>query len=215
MAPLTAVPDLLPAPEPVRHRGRPALTPAEHEARIQARKEKRRLARRQAQRALEVVTAQESAPPSAPSAPTPAPAAPHVYFALGQRARALLGFAVGAFVPLASYMVVHTEVDKRPLMWFLVAGGLLYSSISVYTWAVQMFHWRLRALGFVVLLECTLTFCGILWLGLAGLAILMLLNALNAAVALQQSGAPQPLPAEDEPCYSPDSGLNLKSAKQP
>jgi hypothetical protein len=57
-------------------------------------------------------------------------------------------------VPLASYTVVHTEVATRPLMWFLVAGGLLYSSISVYTWAVQIFRWRLRALGFVVLIEC-------------------------------------------------------------
>ena len=151
MAPLTAVPDL---PESTRHRGRPALTPAERAARMEARKEKRRADRRKARHALEIVTTQESAPAPAP----PTPAAPHVYFALGQRARALLGFAVGAFVPLASYMVVHTEVDKRPLMWFLVAGGLLYSSTSVYTWAVQMFHWRLRALGFVVLLESTLTF---------------------------------------------------------
>lgn len=211
MAPLTAVPDLLPAPEPVRHRGRPPLTSAERAARIEARNKQRRLARREARRALEIVTAQEST--AAPAPPAPAPAAPHVYFALGQRARALLGFLVGAFVPLASYTVVHAEVATRPLMWFLVAGGLLYSSISVYTWAVQMFHWRLRALGFVVLLECTLTFCGILWLGLAGLAILMLLNALNAAVALQQS-APPPPAAEPAPCYSPDSGLDLSSAKQ-
>lgn len=211
MAPLTAVPDPPRSQESARHRGRPALTPAERAARIEARKEKRRADRRQARRALEVVAAQESAPAPASPAP-PAPAAPHVYFALGQRARALLGFAVGAFVPLASYTVVHTEVSTRPLMWFLVAGGLLYSSISVYTWAVQMFHWRLRALGFVVLLECTLTFCGILWLGLAGLAILMLLNALNAAVALQQSAPPPPV--EADPCYSPDSGLCLTSAKQ-
>jgi hypothetical protein len=186
MAPLTAVPD---PPESTRHRGRPALTPAERTARIEARKEKRRADRRQARRALEVVTAQESAPAPAP----PAPAAPHVYFALGQRARALLGFAVGAFVPLASYTVVHTEVSTRPLMWFLVAGGLLYSSISVYTWAVQMFHWRLRALGFVVLLESTL---------------------LNAAVSLQQAGASEAPATEAEPCYSPESGLCLTSAKQ-
>lgn len=213
MASLTAVPDPPRPPESTRHRGRPPLTPAEHEARAAERKEKRRLARREARRALQIVTAQEASTP-APPPPAPVAAQPHVYFALGQRTRALLGFSVGAFVPLASYMVVHTEVATRPLMWFLVAGGLLYSSTSVYTWAVQMFHWRLRALGFVVLLESTLTFCGIRWLGLAGLAILMLLNALNAAVALQQSGAPQPPPAEDEPCYSPDSGLNLKSAKQ-
>jgi hypothetical protein len=207
MAPLTAVPDLQ---ESARHRGRPALTPAERAARIEARKEKRRADRLQARHALAVVTTHESTPAPAP----PTPAAPHVYFALGQRARALLGFAVGAFVPLASYMVVHTEVDKRPLMWFLVAGGLLYSSTSVYTWAVQMFHWRLRALGFVVLLESTLTFCGIRWLGLAGLAILMLLNALNAAVALQQAGASAAPVTEADPCYSPDSGLCLTSAKQ-
>ena len=201
MAPLTAVPDL---PESTRHRGRPPLPPAERAARAEARKETRRLARHQSHHALKVVPAQDSIPVPAP----------HVYFALGQRARALLGFAVGAFVPLASYTVVHTEVSTRPLMWFLVAGGLLYSSTSVYSWAVQMFHWRLRALGFVVLLESTLTFCNIHWLGLAGLAILMLLNALNAAVALQQSKITEVLATEDEPCYSPDSGLCLTSAKR-
>jgi hypothetical protein len=210
MAPLSAVPD---PPESARHRGRPPLTPAERAAHREARNAAKRRARREASRALEVITAQAAAPISpVPAAPAPAP--PHVYFALGQRARALLGFAVGAFVPLASYTVVHVEVNTRPLMWFLVAGGLLYSSISVYTWAVKIFRWRLRALGFVVLLESTLTFCGILWLGLAGLAILMLLNALNAAVALQQSEAIEAPPAEVEPCYSPDSGLNLASAKR-
>jgi hypothetical protein len=105
----------------------------------------------------------------------------------------LLGFGLGAFVPLASYMEIHFEVGHHPQLWFLVAGALAYSAISVYTWAVEAFHYRLKALGFVVLLEGTMTFCSILWLSLAGLAILMILNAITAAVTLQ--------------ARSPESGL--------
>jgi hypothetical protein len=189
----------LPAPfselEPSRHPGRPPLSPEEREARRQARNQARRDQRRAVREAKTPPVPVEPAPlplPAPPPPPTPASVAPtpRVYFSLGQRARALLGFGVGAFVPLASYTVVHVEVDQRPGMWFLVAGGLVYSSISVYMWAVKMFHWKLRALGFVALLECTLTFCEIRWLSLAGLVILMLLNALNAAVALQQSEPP-------------------------
>lgn len=96
-------------------------------------------------------------------------------------------------MPLASYMEIHFEVGHHPQLWFLVAGALAYSAISVYTWAVEAFHYQLKALGFVVLLEGTMTFCSILWLSLAGLAILMILNAITAAVTLQ--------------ARSPDSGL--------
>jgi hypothetical protein len=67
----------------------------------------------------------------------------------------------------------------------LVAGGLVYSAFSVFGWARQAFNHRLKALGFVVLLEGTLTFCSVVWLSLAGLAILMVLNGVTAAVTLQ------------------------------
>jgi len=186
-----SMPTPISEPEPERHRGRPALTDEEREARRLARNKARREQRQAAHVAVE--------PPPPPAVepqepqPIPPPAPPRVYFALGQRARALLGFGLGAFVPLASYMEIHFEVGHHPQLWFLVAGALAYSAISVYTWAVEAFHYRLKALGFVVLLEGTMTFCSILWLSLAGLAILMILNAITAAVTLQ--------------ARSPESGL--------
>jgi hypothetical protein len=202
--PLLAVsmPTPISTPEPERHRGRPSLSEEEHEARRLARNRARREQRRAARAAAEAPP-----PPILEPLPTPppvevAPPAPlHVYFALGQRARALLGFGLGAFVPLASYMEIHFEVAAHPQLWFLVAGALVYSAISVYTWAVEAFHYRLKAVGFVVLLEGTMTFCSIAWLSLAGLAILMILNAVTAAVTLQAR--------KTRPADSPDSGLSF------
>jgi hypothetical protein len=95
---------------------------------------------------------------------------------------ALFGFALGGFVPLASYTLIHQEVSKRPALWALVAGGLVYSAVSVYTWGVTFFQYRLKAAGFVVLLEGTLTFCSIRWLCLSGLSILIVLNGISAAI---------------------------------
>lgn len=186
---LAIVPSTPSTSQPTRHRGRPALTPEERVARIEARK----LARRKTPQQLPAAMTPED-----PPAVVPLP--PRVYFVLSQRARAFLGLALGAFVPLASYSIVHIEVARRPQLWVLVAGGLAYSAISVYTWAVQAFHYRLKALGFVVLLEGTLTFCTILWLSLSGLAILMILNAITAATTLQK-------PKEEEPTSNSILGL--------
>ncbi len=107
-------------------------------------------------------------------------------FSRGGRLSAFVGLILGGFVPLASYTLIHLEVATRPLLWILVCGGLIYSAISVYGWALQAFHYRLKALGFVILLEGTLTFCSVRWLSLAGLAILMVINGLSAAVMLQR-----------------------------
>jgi hypothetical protein len=149
-----------------RGRGRPPLPPAVVEAR----------ARRQAQQAAEAEFG---------SASNPVDQA-RLAFQQGGRLSALVGLVLGGFVPLASYTLIHQEVAARPQLWALVAGGLVYSAISVYAWACQAFENRMKALGFVVLLEGTLTFCSVRWLSLAGLAILMVLNGVSAAVILQK-----------------------------
>ena len=100
-----------------------------------------------------------------------------------RNAQRLVGIALGAFVPLASYTLVH--VDGRREVWILVAGGLVYSALTVYKWAERAFTYRMKAIGFVVLLEGVMTFTRVEWLGLAGLAILMGLNAWSAAASLQ------------------------------
>lgn len=97
--------------------------------------------------------------------------------------RLLVGVVLGAFVPLASYTLVH--VDGRREVWALVAGGLVYSALTVYQWAYKAFSYRAKAVGFVVLLEGVMTFTRVEWLGLTGLVILMGLNAWSAGVSLQ------------------------------
>ena len=81
--------------------------------------------------------------------------------------------------------LVHSEVVDHPWYWVMVAGGLAYSAISVYVWAKQAFHMWIKAIGFVLLLEGTVTFSKEPWLGLTGLVILVTINGVSAAVALQ------------------------------
>ena len=126
MPPLAAVsmPTPISTPEPERHRGRPSLTDEEREARRLARNQARR-EQRKAARAAAVAPPPPIVEPLPPPPPPPVeaapPAPPRIYFALGRRARALLGFGLGAFVPLASYTEIHMEVGKHPALWFLVA----------------------------------------------------------------------------------------------
>lgn len=106
-------------------------------------------------------------------------------FRRGNRLFAIGGLLVGGFIPLGSYTLIHQEVAARPYLWALVAGGLLYSSTSVFLWADSYFHSKLKAVGFVVLLEGILTLSSVEWLSIAGLAILMSLNAVTAAMPPQ------------------------------
>jgi hypothetical protein len=103
--------------------------------------------------------------------------------------REAMGVVLGGFVPLAVYAIVHFEVAQHPSLWAMVIGGLAYSAISVYIWAKQAFHMWVKAIGFVLLLEGTVTFSQERWLGLAGLVILVAINGVSAAVALQADRA--------------------------
>lgn len=96
-----------------------------------------------------------------------------------------MGLIFGGFVPIAVYSLVHVEVPVHPWLWTMIVGGLAYSAITVFKWADQAFHMKIKALGFVLLLEGTVTFSTERWLGLTGLVILVVINGLSAAVALQ------------------------------
>lgn len=106
-------------------------------------------------------------------------------FLPGARVAAFTGLLIGGFVPMATYTLVHCECVKHPYLWVLVAGGLLYSAMSVFKWATDAFSNRTKALGFCVLLEGILTFSHIAALGFAALGILVFINAVSAACALQ------------------------------
>lgn len=95
-----------------------------------------------------------------------------------------LGMVLGGFVPLATYEMVHYEVTHDKLYWALIAGGLVYSALTMYRWARRAFEDWAKAIGFVVLLEGTMTFSKAPWLSLAGLSILMILNGVSAAKSL-------------------------------
>ncbi len=96
----------------------------------------------------------------------------------------IAGSILGAFVPVATYTIVHNEVTSNPALWVLATGGLIYSAMTVYSWAKTAFKHPAKALGFVVLVEGTLTFSGTVWLGFAALAILVAINAIAAGCAL-------------------------------
>ena len=106
-------------------------------------------------------------------------------FGRGARLAGYVGFVIGGFVPAATYTLVHHEVSQYPVLWLLVAGGLLYSAITVFKWAVSAFGSVVKSVGFVVLLEGILTFSHIPALSMAALFILIFINAVAAACALQ------------------------------
>lgn len=106
-------------------------------------------------------------------------------FASGARVAGFTGLAIGGFIPVATYTLVHYECGTHPLLWLLVAGGLLYSALTVYAWARAAFGSVYKAVGFCVLLEGILTFGHILALGLSALMLLVFINAVSAACALQ------------------------------
>ena len=99
------------------------------------------------------------------------------------RLATILGFALGGFVPLASYVVAHHEIDPAVALYqqiatLLVLGGLLYSAKTVYAWGKLAFRAPLKAAGFVVLLEGVMVFAHTQWLALAALTYLIAINGL-------------------------------------
>src|SRR5208337_92026 len=98
----------LPESAPKDGRGRPPLSPAV----IEARK------RRQSQEELALLS-------------NPVDQAVYV-FQSGYRLSTLVATVLAGFVPVASYALIHLEVETRPLMWILVAGGLVFSAVHVY-----------------------------------------------------------------------------------
>jgi hypothetical protein len=99
------------------------------------------------------------------------------------------GFALGGFVPVATFLVSHYEYDRATpwytqLVTLLIVGGLLYSARTVYDWAKLAFQLPAKALGFVVLLEGVMTLSSNGWLACAALAYLVAINGIATGVRL-------------------------------
>lgn len=99
------------------------------------------------------------------------------------RLATFLGFLLGGFVPLASFVVAHYEVTmSKPLYsqlgMYLVLGGLIYSAKTVYSWGERAFNSPVKAVGFVVLLEGVMVGAQTPWLSFAALTYLVCVNGI-------------------------------------
>ena len=103
------------------------------------------------------------------------------------RLASVLGSVLGGFVPVATYVLSHSEIssylsDPRSL---IVAGGLLYSAKTVYRWGCLAFGGDVwKAVGFVALTEGVMIRSGTPWLAVAALVILAGINGVATAVTL-------------------------------
>jgi len=100
----------------------------------------------------------------------------------------LVGFLLGGFVPLASYMVVHNQITSAPLytqpLMLIVLGGLVFSAKTVYEWTHKAFESKPKALGFVILAEGIMTLSTQEWLSISALVYLVAVNGFGTGVSL-------------------------------
>lgn len=93
------------------------------------------------------------------------------------------GFLFGAMPPISTFTVAHIAVKPGSLIElasqfsaYLVLGGLVYSSITVYQWKLVAVRNKWKAFGFVLLTEGVMTFINIPWLCYAALFQLVIIN---------------------------------------
>lgn len=101
----------------------------------------------------------------------------------------LLGFLLGGFVPLASFVVAHSELDRAQplhvqLPTYLVLGGLFYSAKTVHEWGKRAFMNAWKSAGFVVLIEGVMVTSHVQWLGFTALAYLIVINGIATGCTL-------------------------------
>ncbi len=100
------------------------------------------------------------------------------------RLASFMGSILGGFIPIASFVLAHIECPTYPIMWILVAAGMVYSAITVYEWASIAFKYWAKAFGFVVLVEGVAIFAHTPQIFYAALTILVTINAVATAYTL-------------------------------
>jgi hypothetical protein len=100
------------------------------------------------------------------------------------------GTVLCGFVPAATYTIKHA-CHETPMLWLLVAGGLIYSATSMFAFMTAATGCRAKAAGWVILVEGVMTFAPKeYWpLSLAALAILVTANAIAGACKLADDSA--------------------------
>ena len=142
-----------------------------------------------------------------------------------------MGALLGAFVPCSTFVVVHCgrlivvrgdgTVSHAPWShpgWWLVAGGLAFSASTVYRWAASAFppkagemtwwervYTRVKALGFVLLVEGVLLLSPLPELSYVALGLLVAINALGTGAALALADRADSADVEDDPVEEAES----------
>lgn len=94
--------------------------------------------------------------------------------------QAIAAVAAG-LIPLFAYSIAHIEVDARPWMWVFVVASLLYSAPTLADWCGDTWcKGKVKAWGFVAILEGVMVFSSIAWAGYLCLALLMVINCHSA-----------------------------------
>lgn len=135
------------------------------------------------------VASEPKAPRQKP-APKPLGVVDQVREALKPKARlaTFLGFMLGGFVPLASFIVAHYEVSTAEgyfqMGTLLVLGGLVYSAKTVFDWGRLAFTSGFKSLGFCVLMEGVMITSHTAWLSFLALGYLIGINGIATGVKL-------------------------------
>lgn len=105
------------------------------------------------------------------------------------RLATFLGFLLGGFVPIASYVVAHFEIDPAVAVYaqlpsLLVLAGLVYSAKTVYSWGQLAFASGAKATGFVLLIEGVMVTSTSPGLAMTALGYLVVINGLATGCIL-------------------------------
>lgn len=136
--------------------------------------------------------------------------------AMRHPAAACLGLYMGGYVPLLSFLLMHS---RDPLvLWqrVLVGACLAYSASSVWVWATMTLGSAWKATFYVVLLEGGMTVSGIPAMEWAALVLLIFVNATHTAAIVSRLSArhtaksPEHLPElESGPLSDPQRPANF------
>ena len=124
----------------------------------------------------------------------------------------VIGLVFGSIVPVSTFVLSRELTLRLPntqnvyesltvlssqVVSYVVLGGLVYSALTVYSWASLAFGNPLKAIGFVVLLEGTMMFSSHLWLNLLTLCYLVFINGTATACKLAEDETRE-IAAEEE-----------------
>jgi hypothetical protein len=117
----------------------------------------------------------------------------------------IVGIVLGASIPLTTYVIAHCEWSEVwSIYTILVLGGLLFSAKNVFRWSKDAFRDSWKAFGFVALIEGTMIFSKIQWLGYLGLGILIAINAIASGANL----VIKPAAEKPKPSWESNPGNN-------